>query len=406
MLKTAALAGAGLGLTGLGIGKEDVFAGTPELTGAQTGQGTVIGMKFKGYDTVRVGVIGVGEEAPVCLRDLLAIDHVQVNAICDIVKEKVQHAQKAVVEAGQKEPQGYPNGERDFEHLCTRDDLDIIYVATPWDWHVPMALAAMKNGKHVAVEVPAATTLKDCWALVDMSEKTRRHCLMLENCCYGYNEMTVLNMVRGGVFGELTHGEAAYIHNLRSLLIADEGEGLWRRFPHMKRNGNLYPTHGLGPVSRYMDINRGDRFEQHWSLSARSSEASPCTAMRMFRPTAPRGRRSMSCGDINTSIIRTARGRTIMLQHDIINPRTYDRLNMISGTKGTFRDYPRRLYVDGQKKDDWVTLDAFKAQFEDPLWTKRRTGKETGRTRRHGLYHELPIDPIHARSACAGHGCV
>jgi len=369
MLKTAALAGAGLGLTGLGWGKEDAAAGPEEITGARSGSGSMIGEKFQGYESVRVGIIGVGGRGSSLLRDLLAVDHVQVNAVCDIVPEKVQRAQKAVVEAGQKEPRGYSRGDHDFENLCKRDDLDIVYIATPWDWHVPMALSGMKNGKHVAMEVPAATTLKDCWALVDTSEQTRRHCIMLENCCYGYNEMTVLNMVRGGVFGELTHGEAAYIHNLRSLLIADEGEGLWRRFPHTKRNGNLYPTHGLGPVARYMDVNRGDRFDYMVSISSLER------GLTLYRDAhvpsdSPKRKEKYICGDINTSVIRTVKGRTIMLQHDIINPRTYDRLNMIAGTKGTFRDYPPRLYVDGQKEDDWTTLDAYKAQYEDPLWTK------------------------------------
>jgi hypothetical protein len=370
MLKTAALAGAGLGLTGLGFDREKIVTGSQETAGAATGSETMIGVKFQGYNTVRIGIIGVGGRGSSLLRDLLAIDHVRVNALCDIVQEKVRHAQKAVVDAGQKEPQGYSNGDQDYEHLCGRDDLDIIYIATPWDWHVPMALSGMKHGKHVAVEVPAATTLNDCWALVDMSEKTRRHCIMLENCCYGYNEMTVLNMIRGGIFGELTHGEAAYVHNLGHPLIADEGEGLWRRYPHMKRHGNLYPTHGLGPVARYMDVNRGDRFDDIVSISSLER------GLTLYRdvhvpPDSLKSQENHICGNISTSVIRTVRGRTIMLQHDIINPRTYDRLNMITGTKGAFRDYPPRLYVDGQKEDDWTTLDAYKARYEDWLWTKK-----------------------------------
>ncbi len=148
-----------------------------------------------------------------------------------------------------------------------RDDIDIVYTATPWEWHVPVCLAALKAGKHAATEVPAAGTIDECWELVRASEKSRRHCLMMENCCYDFNEMLVDNMVKQGRFGEILYAEAAYIHDLRSILFEDRDEGLWRREPHTRRDGNFYPTHGLGPVAWYLDIHKGDRFDYLVSMS-------------------------------------------------------------------------------------------------------------------------------------------
>ena len=371
MIKKSAAAGASLGLTKLA----SAGAGSAESTSLEhnqntrAGGGSVIGMKFSPMNVVRVGIIGVGARGSGMLREFLAVENVQITALCDIVKEKTVSAQKAVEKAGQKAPALYFKGERDFENLCKRDDIDFVYVATPWDWHVPQALSAMNNGKHVGLEVPAATTLKDCWTLVDTSEKTRRHCIMMENCCYGYNEMFVLNMVRAGLLGDLVHAEAAYIHDLRSLLFSNESEGLWRRFPHISHDGNLYPTHGLGPVANYLNINRGDRFDY---LVSMSSLEKGLTAYRQGHIAAsdPKWKEKYRCGDMNTSIIKTVNGRTVMLQHAVTTPRPYDRINLISGTKGIFRDYPPRLYIEGQEGGEkWTTLDRYKSEYEHKLWT-------------------------------------
>jgi len=233
----------------------------------------------------------------------------------------------------------------------------------------------MEHGHHAAVEVPAATTLEDCWKLVDTSERTRRHCIILENCCYGESELMVLQMVQNGVFGEITHGEAAYIHDLRGELLRDGGEGLWRREPHKTRDGNFYPTHGLGPVARYMEINRSDRFSHFVSMSSSSK------SMQAYRDRgAAEGDASMKskqsetykAGDINTSLIKTAQGRTVMLQHDVVSPRPYTRHNMISGSSGAFADFPPRIFLDngatGSMSHDWQTLDdATKEKYTHPL---------------------------------------
>jgi predicted dehydrogenase len=199
-VKRAAIGGAGL-LIATDILSADLAASAPKSAHA-----TMMGVPFEARERVRLGIIGVGGRGSSLLQDLLAVEKVEVKAICDLVPEKVAHAQKAVTDAGQPQPAGFSKGESDFKNL-TELELDIVYIATPWNWHVPMALSAMKNGKHAAVEVPVCTTLQECWDIVETSEATRKHCIILENCCYGSNEMMVLGMVRDGLFGEITHGE-------------------------------------------------------------------------------------------------------------------------------------------------------------------------------------------------------
>lgn len=336
---------------------------------AQTTTATMVNVPFPAA-TPRLGIIGVGGRGTSLLRNMLAAD-VQVNALCDIVADKAKHAQSMVEKAGQKAPELYTNGDHDYERLVARDDLNLVVIATPWQWHTPMAVAAMKHGKHAASEVPAATTIEECWQLVNTSEATRRHCLMLENCCYGENETLILNMVRAGLFGELLYGGAAYLHDLRSELFSNKGEGLWRRTWHTKKNGNLYPTHGLGPVANYMGINRGDRFDYLVSMST------PAKGLAAYREAhVPKGDPKWSEkyieGDMNMSLIKTANGLMINLQHDVSNPHPYSRINAIAGTKGIFRDYPPRIYFDGQQGgEEYASIEPYKAQYENVLWKKQ-----------------------------------
>lgn len=326
---------------------------------------SVIGMPFSPVNP-KIGIIGVGGRGTSLLGNLLAAD-AQILALCDIVREKAEHAQSMVVKAGQKSPELYTKDDHHFESLVARDDLDLVIIATPWDWHVEMAVAALEHGKHAAVEVPAATTIEDCWKLVDASEKTRRHCIMLENCCYGYNETLVLRMVHAGLFGDLLYGEGAYIHDLREELFSNKGEGLWRRTAHTQRDCNLYPTHGLGPVANYMGIQRGDRFDYIVSMST------PQRGLDEYRKTHlaasdPRWSERYITGDMNTSLIKTAKGLTITLKNATVNPHPYDRINIIAGTKGAFADYPPRIYFDGQPGDEaWGSIDNWK-QYQHPLW--------------------------------------
>ncbi len=366
LLKT----GAGLIGAGLTLSENPVFAlEQPSLS--PTTNKSVIGMKFEPRDTVRLGVIGVGGRGTGMLSNFLAIPHVQVNAICDSAKDHATRAQQMVEKSSGKSPDIYTNGEHDFENLCKRDDLDFIYVATPWDWHAPMALAAMNAGKHAGVEVPAINTIEECQQIVETSEKTRRHCMIMENCCYGYSELLVLNMVRAGLFGDLLHGECAYIHDLRGILFEDKSEGLWRRDPHTKRNGNLYPTHGLGPVANYMGINRGDRFDHLVSMSSPQKGLDAYRAAKIPKDS-PKWKERYVCGDMNTSLIKTVNGLTIMVQHDVCNPQPYDRINLIKGVQGVFRDYPERIYLEGQKTEEAFTgLDPYKEKYEHKLWKEQ-----------------------------------
>ena len=378
-LKQSVAGGAGALVANELLGAE-AGAKTKGDKGKEHSGATMMDVPFAARERVRLGIIGVGGRGSSLLRDLLAVENVEVKAICDLVPEKVEHAQKAVTDAGQPQPTGFSKGEWDFKNL-TQLDLDIVYIATPWNWHVPMAVTVMKNGKHAAVEVPACTNLEECWEVVETSESTRQHSLILENCCYGSTEMMVQAMVRDGVFGQVTHAEAAYLHDLRGILTANESEGLWRRFPHMQRNGNLYPTHGLGPVAHYFDIHRGDRFD--YLVSVSSPEASLSEYVKeKFPDTDPKRGEKYVCGDMNTSIIKTMKGRTILLQHNVVSPRPYSRLNSIQGTKGAFADYPARVFMDGQKEEEWQAVDSFREKYEHPLW--KETGEMARKTGGHG----------------------
>jgi predicted dehydrogenase len=296
---------------------------------------------------------------------------VQIAALCDTIKDKVLRTQAKLDRAGKaSQPIAlFHSDDHAFEGLLKREDIDLVVVATPWIWHVPMAVAAMKQGHHVAIEVPAARTMEECWDMVNTSEATQRHCIQLENCCYGYNEMMVLNMVRAGLFGELTHGGAAYNHDLRSELFSNGGEGLWRRAEQMNRDGNIYPTHGLGPVAHYMDVNRGDRFDTLVSMSSISASLQSYRKEKLAADD-PRQKEVYKEGDFNASLIRTVKGRVIELEHNVSSPQPYDRINLIAGTKGIFRDYPPRVYFDGARREAFESLDGYKEKYAPALWKK------------------------------------
>lgn len=326
---------------------------------------------FTPKENVRIGVIGTGGRGTELVNNFSSVPGVTITALCDVVKEKVQRVQARLDRAGKagQKIAVFTEGDHAYEQLVKRDDIDLVVIATPWIWHTPMAVAAMKAGKNVAVEVPAARTLDECWELVNTSEATQKHCIQLENCCYGFNEMMVLNMVRAGLFGELTHGGAAYNHDLRSILFSPDGEGQWRRFEHLNRDGNLYPTHGLGPVAHYMDVNRGDRFDTLVSMSSISAGLQQYRKDKL-KADDPRQQEVYKEGDFNVSLIRTIKGRVIELEHNVSSPQPYDRINLIAGTKGIFRDYPPRVYIDGAAKEEFTSLDQYKAQYGPALWKK------------------------------------
>jgi predicted dehydrogenase len=378
-LRQTALPALGLGL----IGKASAAAPPKRPAGAK-GVHTLTTPRL---EKVRVAVIGLNRGLE-HVRGTLLSDFGEVTVVCDLVQSRCARAVEVVKKMRGVEPAVICGDEQAWEAIAKRDDVDVVVIATPWEWHVPMAVAAMHTGKHAFIEVSAAVTLEECWKLVDVSERTQRHCVMLENCCYGESELLVLNMVREGVLGELTHGEAAYIHDLRGLLYDLGSEGGWRRNYHTQYDGNLYPTHGLGPVAQYMGINRGDRFKYIVSVS------SPERGLSKWRDEKkPNGGKHAQekyvAGDMNTSIIKTELGRTIMVQHDIVSPRPYSRINMVSGTGGTFAGYPDRLALDqpslyGLKASgshDWLGGEDFQAmrqKFKHPLLRRLETAAKGG----------------------------
>jgi predicted dehydrogenase len=277
-------------------------------------------------------------------------------------------AAKIITDAGQAPPTLYTRGPTDFLRLCETESLDLVFNATPWEWHVPICVAAMRNGKHAATEVPAAVSLEECWQLVEEAEKHAKHCVMMENCNYDRPELLALNLVRKGMLGDILHAEGGYLHDLRAVKFANEGEGLWRRAHAWRRNGNFYPTHGLGPVANCLDINRGDRFAYLVSMSG-PSRGLQQWARDHYPEDAPQRKESFLLGDVNTSLIKTANGKTIHVGHDTNLPRPYSRIHIVQGTKGIIQGYPNRVYIEGRSPGHrWETMDTYYPEFEHPLW--------------------------------------
>ncbi len=298
------------------------------------------GYRAPKIDTVRIGYLGLGNRGGGAVKRIIHLENVDVKALCDIRKESVTKALKTF-EGTPHKPDLYSGSKDEWKKVCERKDIDLIYICTPWSLHTPMALYAMEQGKHVAVEIPAATTLEDCWKLVKMSEKTKKHCMMLENCCYDFFELLTLNMARQGYFGEIVHTEGAYIHDLYdSFFDKSKRYDNWRLRENV-RSGNLYPMHGLGPIAQVMDINRGDKMDYLVSMSSNDfmlgTRAHKLAAEDPdFKEFAGKSFR----GNMNTTVIKTNKGKTIMLQHDVTSPRPYSRLHLISGTKGMAQKYP------------------------------------------------------------------
>ena len=322
---------------------------------------------------VRIGFVGIGGQGSGHVENLLTLEGVEIAALCDIVPEKVTTWQRKLREMGRKEPTAYTRGPRDFERMCAEEELDLVFNATPWEWHVPIGLAAMKNGKHAASEVPLAYTVDDCWALVEAAEKYRKHCVMMENCNYDRLEMLGLHLARKGLLGELLHGECGYNHDLREIKFSTEGEGLWRRAHATKRNGNLYPTHGLGPIADAMGITRGNQLDYLVSLSGPSRGLQAWQAEHLTADDPRRSERYV-LGDVNLTLLRTMSGQTIYVTHDTNLPRPYSRKYVLQGTRGIIEGYPRRVYIEGVSKaaHRWDPVDAWFETHDHPLWKSEK----------------------------------
>jgi len=360
-LKVGAIAGLGAAAAGLSM----TSCSKPHATGEARSQ-----FKVPPIDPVRIGYVGVGHQGSNHIKNLLKIEGVEIKAVCDLVEEKVARVQQWCVEAGKPKPDAYTKGKYDYKRMCERDDIDLVYTATPWEWHVPICVEAMKTGKHAATEVPAAVTLDECWELVETAEATNRHMIMMENCTYDRTELMVLNMVRKGLLGELLHATCGYLHDLRHHKLArDFYEGMWRLQHSIKRNGDLYPTHGLGPVAQCMNINRGNQFDYIVSMATKSRGLN-LWAAEHYGPDDPLAKQKYALGDVVTSMIRTVNGETIVITHDTNTPRPYSRDYMVQGTKGLVRKYPEQLiHIEGKSpQHHWEKLEEYREEFEHPLW--------------------------------------
>lgn len=356
-------------------------------------------------DPVRIGMIGVGARGgDGHMANLTRMDSVRINALCDVNATRAREIRTRYYGGGTG-PELYTDGDYDYRRLLERTDVDVVVISTPWRWHTPMAVEAMEAGKHALIEVPAALTVEECWRLVETQEATGQRCMMLENVCYSRTELAVLHLCQQGVLGELTHGEAAYIHELKSKMLDDVGSGSWRPDHWTRSDGNLYPTHGLGPVSQYMGVNRGDAFDFVTSMSS-PALGRDLFARETFAPDHPRNQVEYVCGDMNNSLIRTKRGRTILVQFDTSTPRPYSRLNLIQGTRGTFSGFPDKMVLAGPSQSrawEWSDFDA--ARYDHPLYTYyAREAERRGLVGHDGadglmwlrivdcLQHDLPFD--------------
>lgn len=294
------------------------------------GQEDMLQFAAEPLDTVRVGFIGLGMRGEDAVSRFTYIDGTRVSALCDLEKGRVDKSQKILTDKGLPAAAEYV-GEDSWKQLCERDDINLVYICTNWQSHVEMAVYAMRHGKNVAVEVPAATSVAECWALVDASEQTRKHCMMLENCVYDFFELTSLNMAQHGLFGEVIHAEGAYIHNLAPYW--NEYYDNWRLSFNQSHAGDVYATHGLGPDCQVLNIHRGDRMEYLVSMATDSFVGKEIAKEKM-------GVDTFANGDQTSTMIRTALGKTILIEHNVYTPRPYDRMYQIVGTKGYAEKYP------------------------------------------------------------------
>lgn len=326
----------------------------PAETNVKPGKKPIFNMS--GYaapklETVRIGFVGVGNRGSFAVTRVNQIEGVETIAICDKKETKAKESGAYLEKIGVKADL-YFGKEDSWKELCDRPDIDLVYIATPWHLHTPIAVYAMKQGKHVAVEVPAAVTLEECWQLVETSESTRKHCMMLENTCYDFFELLTLNMARQGFFGEIVHVEGAYLHDLTNSLMTDgEYSDNWRLKQNL-RQGSLYPTHGLGPISQVLNLNRGDRMDYLVSTQSHDftlhniaiENAKTNSYYQQFLDKQFRG-------NMNVTTVKTIKGKTIMIQHDVSSPRPYSRIHLISGTKGIAQKYPEPGKIAGNHHD-------------------------------------------------------
>ncbi|MBA7570483.1 Alpha-N-acetylgalactosaminidase [subsurface metagenome] len=322
-----------------------------------------------------IAFIGVGSKGTSNLRVCLARGDVEVTHICDIDKEAAARAEKLVTDAGQKKPRLYTRGAEDYLRMLEQGagTIDGVIISTPWLWHTPMSVASMKAGMYAAPEVWGATTIDECWELVNTSEETGMPCMMLENHCYDRDSMTILRMVREGLFGELIHCQCGYQHDIRNgkTRLRTDGEVRWRIKHSITRNGDLYPTHGLGPIANCLDDNRGNRMVSLTS-TATKSRGLHNYIVEHGDENHPLANTKFALGDIVTSVVKTAREETIVINHDTNLPRPYTDMYRVQGTKGLWMEDGYQIYIEGMspKEHQWEPFEPYMEKYEHPLWQR------------------------------------
>jgi len=310
------------------------------------GQTHVLNLTAPKMKTVRVAFVGLGMRGPGAVARFTHIPGVEIVALCDYERERAEKCQKHLRQAGLA-PADIYYGEKGYEEICKRPDVDLVYVATDWDHHFPVAKCALENGKHTAIEVPSAMNLEQCWELIDLSEKNRKHCMILENCCYDWFELDALNMAQKGIFGEVIYAKGAYIHNLDPFWDAywvnpnnDPEELGWRMKYNKENRGDVYATHGLGPVAQVMNIHRGDRFKTLVAMDTASFHGKEFVEKKTGKPCP-----ELRNGDHTTTLMRTENGKVVEIQHNVMNPQPYNRLFQLTGTRGFANKYPIEGFV-------------------------------------------------------------
>ncbi|MDB2612632.1 Gfo/Idh/MocA family oxidoreductase [Flavobacteriaceae bacterium] len=347
-----------------------------ELLSQTKADGSLVNLKHEAIPKVRVGMIGMGNRGSVLIQMfeyLIKNNHAEIVALADLKEDKLNKNNDYLSTIQPVGADLYFGNENAWKKVANRDDIDLLLIATPWNYHAEMCLYGMEHGKHVACEQPMAMTLKDCWKLIEVAERTKRHCMYMENCCFNGEELWVLNMINEGVFGDVNHAEGAYIHDLRKHMMDETYyEDQWRIKHHQIKNGNFYTGHGLGPVSFYMDIGRGDNYDHLVSMSSKEQSLSEAAVKNNFWAT------EFACGDMNTTLIKTKLGRSIMLQFDTHTGRPYSRLNTVTGTKAVHQGYPSRLYV-GHNELQWghswlkdQEYREYRERYDHPLWKRLR----------------------------------
>ena len=328
---------------------------TPERPADQV---SMIGFAAEPIEKVRVGFIGLGDRGDGAIQRYVYIDGAEIVALCDIEEDRVKKAQTYLAEHGRPAADEYFGSEDAWKEMCQREDLDLIYIVTDWAMHTPMAVYAMEQGKHVAIEVPAATSIDECWQLVNTAEKTQRHCMMLENCVYDFFELTTLNMAQHGLFGEVIHAEGAYIHNLDPYW-KNYYRG-WRYEFNKKNRGDVYPTHGLGPACQVLNIHRGDKMNTLISMDTK--------AFNGLNVAEQFGETEYANGDHTITLIQTEKGKIIEIQHNVVTPRPYNRMYQVEGTDGFANKYPNEGYsirTEGRNFDEQKAVDDLTGSASD-----------------------------------------